>query len=383
MKNSTQTLIKSACLLPVLALTIPAMANVETSSNHERSLLKRIHLLEKKLETQLENQSSILASSLSQRFNVSAVVELEAFVQDNENTNNSSDASLATVEVAIHSHLNPYVEAQVLLLHEDGADQELVVDEGFMALSAPDIPVTLVAGKQVLGFGNFESHFISDPLTLELAESKDTAIKVQFEHLGFYGSAYIFNGDVNEQDDNNEIKQAGAQLGYVRIHKDSQLKIGVDYISSLAESEGLVDYLQADDGDAEIQKTVPAASIHGFLSFNKWQLLAEYIGATHAFNKSDLSFATKGAQPSSYNLEVSYDFTVLGKPVTLAAAHQKSSEALALELPEQRNMLVASYPLYEKTAFALEFMQAKDYAVKDGGRNHTDYSLSMQLAAEF
>ncbi len=383
MKNSTQTLIKSACLLPVLALTIPAMANVETSSNHERSLLKRLHLLEKKLETQLENQSSILTSSLSQRFNVSAVVELEAFVQDNENTNNSSDASLAMVEVAIHSHLNPYVEAQVLLLYEDGADQDLVVDEGFMALSAPDIPVTLVAGKQVLGFGNFESHFISDPLTLELAEAKDTAIKVQFEYQGFYGSAYVFNGDVNEQDDNDEIKQAGAQLGYVRIHKNSQLKIGVDYISSLAESEGLVDYLQVDDGDAEIQKTVPAASIHGVLSFKKWQFLAEYIGATRTFNKSDLSFATKGAQPSSYNLEVSYDFTVLGKPVTVAVAHQESSEALALELPEQRNMLVASYPLYEKTAFALELMQATDYAVKDGGSNHTDYSLRMQLAAEF
>ena len=383
MKIHTQDLIKSACLLPLLALSSPALANVETSSNHERSLLKRLHLLEKRLEKELEKPSINSASYLSQRFNVSALVELEAFVQDSEHTNNSSDASLATIEVAIHSHLNPYVEAQVLLLHEDGAEQELVVDEGFMALSAQDIPLTLVVGKQVLGFGNFESHFISDPLTLELAETKDTAIKVQLEHLGFYGSAYIFNGDMNEQDDNDEIKQAGAQVGYVRIHKDNQLKIGVDYISSLAESEGLIDYLQADDGDAELQKTVPAASLHGFLSFSKWQFLAEYISATSAFDESDLRFANFGAQPSSYNLEVSYDFTLRGKPVTVAVAHQESSEALALDLPEQRNMIVASYPIYKKTVFALELMQATDYAVKDGGTNNTDYSLSMQLAAEF
>ena len=379
MNTKTKLLIQSACLLATLALSLSATANVETSSNHERSLLKRLHALEKKLE----KQSSNLAPSISRRFNVSAVVELEAFVQDSENTNNSSDASLATIEVAIHSHLNPYVEAQVLLLHEDGSDQELVVDEGFIALSAQDLPLTLVAGKQVIGFGNFESHFISDPLTLELAETKDTAIKLQFEHLGFYGSAYIFNGDMEKQDENDEIKQAGAQLGFVRSNKNSHLEIGVDYISSLAESETLVDYLQADDADAQLKKTVPAASIHGLLSLNKWQFLGEYISATRAFNQNDLSFVSSGAQPSSYNLEISYDFTLLGKPVTVAMAHQQSTEALALELPEQRNMLAASYPLYESTTFALELMQATDYAVKDGGSNNTDYSLSMQLAAEF
>ena len=363
----------------MLALSLPAMANVETSSNHERSLLKRLHALEKKLEKQIGSQ----ASPLTNRFNVSAVVELEAFVQDSENSNNASDASLATIEVAIHSHLNPYLEAQVLLLHEDGSDQELMVDEGFIALSAQDLPLTLVAGKQVIGFGNFESHFISDPLTLELAETKDTAIKLQFEHLGFYGSAYVFNGDIEKPDENDEIKQAGAQLAFVRSNKNTHLEIGLDYISSLAESETLVDYLQEKDAGARFKKTVAAASIHGLLSLNKWQFLAEYISATRAFDENDLSFSNSGAQPSSYHLEISYDFTLLGKAVTVAMAHQQSTEALALELPEKRNMLVASYPLYKSTTFAMELMQATDYAVKDGGTHNTDYSLNMQLAAEF
>jgi hypothetical protein len=44
-------------------------------------------------------------------------------------------------------------------------------------------------------FGTFETHLVSDPLTLEIGETNETAVVAGFARGGFGGAVYVFNGD--------------------------------------------------------------------------------------------------------------------------------------------------------------------------------------------
>ncbi|MDZ7664104.1 MAG: hypothetical protein U5K27_02035 [Desulfotignum sp.] len=47
-------------------------------------------------------------------------------------------------------------------------EDDLFVDEGFITLSGTDaFPAFLTAGRQYLPFGYFDSHFVTDPATLD------------------------------------------------------------------------------------------------------------------------------------------------------------------------------------------------------------------------
>ena len=381
--------IKSSLAL-ILSIALPPWAMAQ-DTNHVQA---RLSQLEKQLNL-LQESPLKLNTRLAQRFDVSALVELETFIEDtnqdnnqDSEKNNKSDTRLATIEVAIQSKLNPYIEGQVILLHEDGSEQDIAVDEGFLTLSAPDSSFSLKAGKQVIAFGNFESHLITGPLTLELAETKDTALTVQAQTKDYYAVLYVFNGanqtqDSQTQDSNDEIKQSGAQLGLINNSAHNQWHLGAGYISSLAESEIFTDFFKEQASDYQLQGNTPAASVHGSLSMPHWHFLGEYIFATQSFHEDDLAFNEKAAQPSAYHVEIARDFVLLNKAMTIALAQQGSQQALALELPKQRFLVALSHDVYKQTSLAVEYMQAKDYAINKGGSGNTQRILSMQLAARF
>ena len=99
---------------------------------------------------------------------VSGILEIEAF---SERASHTSDMSLATVELALDKRVNNWVQAHVLFLYEEGESQDLVVDEGSINLSYENF-MDLTLGKQVIPFGHFESHFISDPPNARIGGNK-------------------------------------------------------------------------------------------------------------------------------------------------------------------------------------------------------------------
>lgn len=119
------------------------------------------------------------ALSESDAYHLGGVVEVEAgFVNEDDSAmGDSSDIALATVEIGLDAKLNKNVEAQIVLLYEDGED--FTVDEGTITLTGP-YGEFITAGKMYVPFGMFNSHFISDPLTLELGETNESAILIGY-----------------------------------------------------------------------------------------------------------------------------------------------------------------------------------------------------------
>ena len=120
---------------------------------------------------------------------------------------------LATMELGIDAEVNEYVSGHVLFLWEEDDTEPIDLDEGFITLSGGDAcPGYFSVGKMYVPFGNFESNMVSDPLTLEMGETRESALQAGFDVDGFYGSVFAFNGDIDEAGEDSHIDNFGAQL---------------------------------------------------------------------------------------------------------------------------------------------------------------------------
>ena len=117
----------------------------------------------------------------------------------------------------------------------------------------------------------------------------------------------------------------------------------------------ITDYLEADkDGDPttadevySIADRVPGLALHFGGSYKAFSLVTEYVTALDSFAATEVAFSASGAEPSAWNSELAYTTALLDKETVFALGYQKSWEAVALELPENRYIAATSMNVFE------------------------------------
>ncbi|NKN32123.1 LbtU family siderophore porin [Marichromatium bheemlicum] len=339
----------------------------------------------KRLETTLEDKrmAQNWGGGWFQNIEIAGLIEVEANHTSPYTGSDESDIVLATFELGIAAQVNDWVEANASLLYEED-DTDLEVDNAYVTIANLDhSPLFLSAGQFYVPFGNYESNLISSPLTKEIGETRETSAQFGFVHGDFNGSVYTFNGD-RKIDGENEIGSWGANLGFAQAFDDRAWSLGVGYISDLGDSDTLQDVIadnRAGLGDATERTGGWTASAAA--AFGPFNLIGEYLAATEEFEVGSLSFEGQGAKPTAWNIEAGYTFEVMGKEVVAAAAYQGSTEALALELPEERWLVGVSVGIFDNTALSLEWSYDTDYDRAEGGTGESANTILAQLAVEF
>lgn len=377
-------IIVSAAVL--LAWHMPALAQ-ETIEQRLANMERRIQYLEERVAAQDEviiekdRQLAKLSGQEDGWFNsveIGGLVEVEAFHADPSGGDKESDVAVATVELGIAAQITDTVSAEVVLLHEED-DTPLEVDVATMSIGA------FTAGQFFVPFGVFESNFISDPMTLELGETRETALQFGMESGGLHGAVYAFNGDLDEDGD-SEIDSFGAAVGYAAEGEGMEFGLNLSYISDIGDSDSLQELVGDNLGDEGVYDSqVGGWSASALLRIGNLSLLAEYLGATEDFEMGEMEFEGEGAEPTSYIVEAAMDFELAGMPATFALGYQETDEAAALELPEERFMVGLSVEMMDGVALAVEGAFDEDY----GDPETNDYSggdadiITFQLATEF
>ena len=308
------------------------------------------------------------------------VVEVEATSGDDHTGTDGSDITLATVELGFDfTVFDDWVTGTFMSLYEDDDTEDWTVDEAHFTIGNTEkFPIYLTAGRMYVPFGKFETNMVSDTLALEIGETQEAAVLVGFEKNNFYGSAYVFNGDLDEAGD-DEIENYGFNIGYAMEGENSLLDIGLDWTNSLSDADLFEDYIAS-----PIKDYVAGYSVHGIYRTGPWSFMGEYLSASDNFLETELSWKGKGAEPEAWNLEVGYDFEAFGgRESNIAIGIQGTREAVALELPEDKFLVGMSTILYENTSLALEYSHADDYSVSDGGSGTDGDTLTLQVAVEF
>lgn len=348
----------------------------EQSRKVEKAELHAVPDRLRKLEEAKE--SDIAFDGLGVQFH--GVVEVEATGGEDHTGTDGSDITLATVELGFDfSAFDDWVTGTFTALHEDDDTESWEVDVATFTIGNTEkYPVYLTAGRMYVPFGNFETNLVSDTLALEIGETREAAVLVGFEKNNFYGSAYVFNGDVDEAGD-DEIENYGFNIGYAMATEDSSFDIGLDWTNSLSDADLFEDYVAP-----PIKDYIDGYSVHGVYRTGPWSFMGEYLSANDEFQPGELAWKGRGAEPEAWNLEVGYDFVAFGdRESNVAVAFQGTDEAVSLELPEDRFLVGLSTTLYENTSLALEYSHAEDYSVSDGGTGEDGDALTLQVAVEF
>lgn len=336
----------------------------------------------KKLAENMDKKRSDESTAWYRQIEVGGLVEVEAGYHSPYEGDSESDIVLATFELGISSRLGDWVEAGGTLLYEED-DSGLDVDIAYVTLSNLEkAPLFLTAGQVYVPFGAYETNMVSDPLTLEIGETRETALQAGFIAKGFNGSLYVFNGDNNEDGD-ERIASWGANLAYAQETDALSWAAGLGYISDIGDSDALQDVIGDNLGGQDISDNVPAWTANIGLIAGPFNLIGEYLGASKSFDSAALPWRLNGAEPKAWNLEAGYSFELMGKSMIAAVAYQGSREALALELPRERWLLGLSIDILDNTALSFEWARDKDYSANDGGSGESADTLTAQLAVEF
>lgn len=319
-----------------------------------------------------------------QRVEVGGIVEVEAGANAPDTGDSSSDIVVATAEIGIAAQINRWVASGITLLYEED-DTDLKVDVATITIANPDGPWFLTAGRQYVPFGTYETNLVSDPLTLEIGEARETAILAGIESGGLSGGVYLFNGDLDEGGD-SRIDALGAFVGFVREHAAGSFAVNAGYISDIGETNGLQEAIQdnIDIAMVDYDKQVAGFTVDAMLSSGPFTLIAEYTAAADDFHVNELAFRGGGAQPSAFNVEAGYSFTLAGRDATFAVAYQATDEAVALGLPEERVAAAISVDVLDNTTLSFEWAHDDDYSAADGGTGESGGdTVTGQLAVEF
>lgn len=379
--------------LAAIAFYTPATAQMSVADRLER-MEKRIQYLEKRVVDQdkviqdktrelqsISQKSEETESAWFKRIELSGTVELEANYSDPFAGQTTSDLTVATAELGLAVQVHDWVATEITLLHEED-DTNLEVDVATVTIAQPDSPFFLTGGQFYLPFGTYETNMVSDPLTLEIAETRETAVQVGFEANGFSGSVFGFNG-TNKEGGDNRIDNFGLALGYAHESDAMTFAVNAAYINDIGDSDNLETTISGALGSNNVVDHVGGLAIGGMAQFGPFALIAEYVTATDEFAANEVAFRGAGAKPEAWQVEAAYSFTVFEKETVFALSYQGTDEAIAVGQPEERYMVGLSMTLTEYVGVGLEWAHDEDYSIADGGTGNAADTLTAQLAISF
>ncbi|MBW1954287.1 MAG: LbtU family siderophore porin [Deltaproteobacteria bacterium] len=312
------------------------------------------------------------------RIQISGLVEIEAGLFETDYEDNDvedekgNDVDLAKVELAVDAAITRYVDAHVLFLYED---DEITVDEGFITLSGPEsFPAYLIAGRQYIPFGNFDSHFVTDPTPLTLGETNEGALVAGYRFGGemIDISAGAFNSDVQEAGDDDTVNGFVAGISF---NPFEGLRLGASYTSNLAASDALKEFIVDPEN---LESLVAAFGVYVTYEFSdRFKLIGEYITALDDFAQGEIYDISDplARSPRTYNIE--FGFKVL-ENLELAVRYAGADDGGAEFLPESEYGAVVNWGLFENTNLAVEYLHGE---FEDDVKT-TDTAV-IQLAVEF
>ena len=279
-----------------------------------------------------------------------------------------SDFALATVELGADVSLSPNVDGHILFLYEQGENEDnIAVDEGTIDLELPaTLPVglSLSLGRVYVPFGEFNSHFVADPFTLDIGETGQIALQISASHEIVEASAAFYNEEV---DDSSQIGDMAARVAASApegaLGEDIGLSLGASFITNMAGTDGLTDMISGEVSER----------VMGLGSFISLSAMGAFLEAEVVMALGDIEAPGGGTlKPRAFNVELGYSLP--DTPVEIAGKFERLSE----DGDNSTNRFggVVSIGLFDETAsLALEFLRTDDGAAEN--------SIVGQLAVEF
>jgi hypothetical protein len=333
------------------------------------------------------------------KIQLSGLIEVGAVWQDisyrgiGPTVEDDSDLCLTTVELTAEAEINEWVNVAATLLYEDptfGEETHVEVDQAMVTIGNTEkYPLYVTAGKMYVPFGALLTSFPDDPLidaplTLLLGETLEKAVLVGMEHEGFTVSAYVFNGDLDECNEDNQIESYGFDANYsMEDEAGMDLLVGASYISNVADSDYTTDGLDDMYGITEVEEYYAGFAAYLHVGFGDFFVDGEYMTYLDEVKGDDYPAfgAPPGyeAEPAVWNVEAGYNYD-WGKNLQIVLNYAGSDEGELAGAPETRYGICFNQDIFEDVVVSLGYLN-DEYEDVDP-RDDRDLVFA-QIAIEF
>ncbi len=318
---------------------------------------------------------------LNEYITLSGAIELEVVFGEDFEGENFSEFNVATVEIGLDVEMSDWATGYILAAYDEDDDQ-IFIDEATIGLGDTEkFPLFMTLGKFDMPFGNFETHMVQDPLTLEIGEIGAKGVSVGFEQNGSYGAVYGFDG-INKSGSSDRIEGFGFQAGYYYEKEGVSVNGGVSWVNNIADSGGISDLFD-ENGLEEIQDQVTGLGAYLVTGYGPFSFAGEYVRAMDEFEDSEISYGSHGAEPKAWSSEFAYTTELYGRETVFAIGYQGTWEAVDLGLPESRIIGAVGVNVLEGVTLTLEYFHDDDYKEDDGGTGKSAETFTAQLGYEF
>ena len=328
--------------------------------------------------------SSRMAQLGLQNVDWGVLLETEAYYVD-VGGKQESDIVQATVAFTLEAEASDWLRGQVGLLWEQYSREDDNVDEAFIMLGATStMPFYLVAGRFYQPVGEFQSTFISDPLTLELMEMDRVAAMAGYAAEWIDVNAGVFRGETKagyEIDGGGQTNGIGDSalsdyFASIRIFPIDEVAVGAYWLSDLMET---YNYGQVGDGVATASgyEKRGAAGAFAHCHLHLVELSVEYASALGNYDLPTGSFT-----PSALHLECCFH---VHEHVLCAIKYEASDDLYAAydrglakfgdKFPGQAYGAMVGYAFHENATISAEYLRLVE--LDDGEDGHLS---TVQLA---
>jgi len=247
-------------------------------------------------------------------------------------------------------------------------------------------------GKQYVPFGNYHRYPIFKTLTQQLSETRGDAAQIGYlDYHGIYYAVYAFNGATRLSAANRRDKgfnNGGVALGYVNLNNPVGVDVGIGYLANMAD----VGIIRRDLITDYYQNRVAGISLHADLMTGPFNFAVRFVTACERFNPRDFAYQTNtriiGAKPNAASLTAGYKFKTKGRDSKFVLSYQWSGEAYNMSnnasmftrLPRRRISMAYGVRFCPHLILGVEFTRDRDYALKHGGTNRFNNTISARAS---
>jgi len=307
---------------------------------------------------------------------LSGAVEAQAIARRDYTQGSKSDLNLSRTELDFEGNIAPWTTALVEMIYDDTSpllgsrvsNSKAYVETGFITFGdLSQSPWYTTLGQLYVPFGRYYNFMVTDPMTKILGRTLERIVSLGYTDGRFYGGVYAYKGDSYTDDRSSNINSWGLNLGYATLWNNIGIKLGVSYISNLADSKGMQNTKSANFAGfkthEKLDHFVPAVNLRGAVQYNNYSFIAEYVGAIRHFDRaSDMSFNNRGARPQALDLEENYNFNFMNKMTSFAVGYGRTWDSLAVNLPKNSAFAKLGIEWFKSTIESIEFRQDWNYS---------------------
>lgn len=357
-----------------------------------------------KLTQNIDNPRASNIYLLDHHLGISGLLNIDSKYQNSYNftRHTSNHGMISAAKLNFDLDVNSWLHPHVGLFASTERNRYYPVNFTGKRVEADEIYLTIAnlsksafyarLGKQYLPFGHYHRYPMFKTLPQQLSETRGNAAQIGYlDFHGIYYAVYAFHGATRLSKAIGRdagFNNGGITLGYADIDDPVGMNVGVGYLLNMADVGNIRRDLMAD----YYQNRVGGISLHGDIFTGPFNFAVRYVMAMEHFSLRDFTYQTGnrliGARPRAGSLTAGYRFKAKGRDSKFELGYQWSGEAYNMSsnasmytrLPRRRVFMAYGVQFFPNLIFGVEVTRDRDYALKHGGTNRFNNTISARVS---